>query len=193
MRFITVSLFLVFALGSSGCAMKNPVAVWQNHLDEYISEQGAGDPNVLRDTVDMHSRRNLRPARITFGGEFKGPGMPGLRANRYVNGVLLGQREVDSRHWYFFLVGVRSPGDEKLEDIRLAGFTPYKAKLLWRVAPPDQEALERYLSSIEGNVKGSRIVTFPSPLDKYSLGLSGHVVTATEERSGASWQLDLRD
>jgi hypothetical protein len=190
MRLITASLFLLFSLLSSGCAMKNPVAVWQGSLDEYIAEQGAGDPNVLRDTFDMHSRGRLRPASITFGGEFKGTGMPGFRAKRYVNGVLLGQRDVDSRPWYFFLVGVRSRDGAEIEDIRLAAFTPAKEGLLWRVAPPDPEALGRYLSETEG---GSLAVTFPSPLDKYSLGLSGHVATAAEERSGAEWELDLRD
>ncbi|MGD2081238.1 MAG: hypothetical protein PVJ36_08945 [Nitrospirota bacterium] len=190
MRLITASLCLLFALLSSGCAMKNPVAVWQGSLDEYIAEQGAGDPNVLRDAVDMHSRSRLRPASITFGGEFKGPGMPGFRANRYVNGVLLGQRDFDSRPWYFFLVGVRSRDGAEIEDIRLAAFTPEEDGLLWRLAPPDPEALERYVSATEG---GSLSVTFPSPLDRYSLGLSGHVATAAEERSGAAWELDLRD
>ncbi|MEJ2313828.1 MAG: hypothetical protein P8Y85_03425 [Nitrospirota bacterium] len=190
MRLLIASLCLLSALLSSGCAMKNPVAVWQGSLDEYIAGQGAGDPNILRDTVDMHSRRRLRPALVTYGGEFKGPGMPGFRAERYVNGVLLGQREVDSRPWYFVLVGVRSRDDTEIEDIRLAAFTPAKAGLLWRVAPPDPEALARYTSAMEGD---SPVPAFPSPLDRYTLGLSGHVATAAEERSGAAWELDLGD
>ncbi|MBU0718114.1 MAG: hypothetical protein KJ749_07700 [Planctomycetes bacterium] len=193
---------LLLALTAMGCAARSPIAVWQDRLSHYLAQQGNGDPSVLRDLVDLRSRRSPRPARIVFGElDVPGPGVPPFVSWRDVNGVLLGQQKVGSSDWCFFLVATvkRQTGSiGECEDVRLVGFTIDQGKLHWQVSKKQPEAVARYVSGSPDTAAGTSLnqpghTAFPRPADAYQLAFAGPVVTAREERSGAEWRLRLPD
>jgi hypothetical protein len=184
---------------STGCAGKGPILAWQNSLEQYVRQEGHGDPNILRDTRDLHSRQRARPARITFGKlDVPSGGAPPFVEFRDVNGVLLDQRKVGPNHWYFFLVGVVKPRGSGIEDVRLVAFSPGESELKWKTSPPDPKALSLYLASLP-NIRQSSLsdrmlgALFPPPTDVYRLDITGDRVTVIENRSGVVWRLRLQD
>ena len=183
-------IIFVITIVTAGCASKSPVMIWQDNLSHYIFTQGKGDPLVLRDTVDMHALRIERPARITFGGLLSDPENPLFSKSVAAKGVLLGVKEIDSHHWFLFLVGTSKEPDSIIEDVRLVGFTNYQTELKWRVAERDEEAVRKYLSALPEEIKGTE---FPLPWDIYDLTVSGSIVEVSEDRSGAVWQMNLQD
>ena len=202
MKRIYLCSLLAMLTITTGCMAKAPLPAWQNCLTRYIVQQGNGDPNVLSDTTDLHSRRSLRPARITFGElDIPGRGIWPFVTRRDANGVLLGRRRVGSRDWFIFLVGVvkrRANHTAGLEDIRLLGFTVKQRKLCWRVDRRNPRAVVQYLGArrLDDPNKTSRYpshAVFPATTDVFKLEVRGDVVTATEQTSGAVWQLRLRD
>ena len=202
MKCIYLCNLLAILTITAGCAAKAPLRAWQDRLTQYIAQQGNGDPNVLSDTTDLHSRRSLRPARITFGElDIRGRGLWPFVTRRDANGVLLGQRRVGSRDWFLFLVGVvkrRANHTAGLEDIRLLGFTIKQRKLCWRVARRNPRAVAQYVGArrLDDPNKTSRYsshASFPAATDVFKLEVRGDAVTATEQTSGAVWQLRLWD
>ncbi len=199
MKQMRVLLLLVAPAASTGCAVTNPIQAWQDRLTRYIAEQGNGDPAVLRETVDLRSRRSLRPARITFGeSNIPCPGVWPFAGKRDANGVLLGEQHIGPHNWYFFLVGIiehRPRSTSGPEDVRLVGFTVNRTTFRWRVAEPQPEALAQYLAASSASHPRVRprgpYAPFPAPTDVFSLDVAGNVVTATEENSGARWALHL--
>jgi hypothetical protein len=183
-------IIFVMAIITAGCASKSPLMIWQDNLTHYISTEGKGDPLVLRDTVDMHALRIQRPARITFGGLLSDPGNPLFSDDVAAKGVLLGIEEIESHHWFLFLVGTSKEPDSIIEDVRLVGFTNEQTELRWRVAERDEEAVRKYLSALPEEIKGTE---FPPPWDIYDLAISGSMVEVREDRSGAVWQMNLQD
>ena len=181
-----------------GCAAADPIAVWQGRLAQYVERQGNGDPGVLRDTVDLHSRRGPRPERITFAAlGIAGGGLRLFAPVRDVRGVLVGVQEVGPASWFFFLVGTvkqRPRSSAGLEEVRALAFTADRGGLHWRVAAPDSEALARYVAALQklGPLSaGSRPGNFPGPTDVFQLKLSDETAFITEPRSGATWELSL--
>jgi len=190
----------VGALAASGCASRNPLAAWQARVTDYVVRQGHGDPNVLRDLVDMQPRNGLRPGRMTIGELGISSTGPTPRAGtRDVQGVVLGGRTVQSRRWFLFLVGVIARTNNSrtdLEDLRVAAFSAERDAVHWIVTPPDAEALQAYLTAAKTNVAAAGREqpnsTFPGPFDAYRLEAAGNVMTVTEEHSGATWTLQLQ-
>lgn len=189
MKRLVLLNFIVLAIVITGCASKSPLVIWQDNIAEYISKQGNGDPNVLRDTVDMHARKIERPARITFGGLLSDPNNP-FSIEVTANGVLLGVKEIESRYWFLFLVGISDNDPLMIEDVRLTGFTSEQDKLLWQSADQDRNVVDQYLS---GFPEHDKEIVFPSSVDVYELDVSGHSVIAKENRSGAVWKLDIQN
>jgi len=186
----------------TGCAAKAALPAWQHRLTQYIAQQGNGDPNVLSDTTDLHSRRSLRPARITFGElDIPGGGIWPFATSRDANGVLLGRHRVESHDWFLFLVGVvkrRASHAAGIEDIRLLGFTIEQRKLCWRVDRRNPRAVAQYVGARRrddpNRTSGySSHAAFPAATDVFKLDVHGGIVTATEQTSGAVWQLRLRN
>lgn len=186
----------------TGCASRDPIASWQNRVTRFVAKEGNGDPNVLRDAAQWRSRTSLRPGRITFGRfDVGSSGDRPTVGTRDVQGILLGQTQVDSRQWYVFLLGVvdRSKGAKPgLDELHLAAMCVNGDDLLWRIAEPDQSALDKYLAVVEpkrvhpttGKLARAK---FPSPFDAFQLTQSNGVAVATEETSKAQWRLDLRN
>jgi len=188
MKRLVLLNFIILALIITGCAAKSPLVIWQDNITEYISKQGNGDPNVLRDTVDMHARKIERPARITFGGLLSDPNDPLFSKKVTVNGVLLGIKEIESRYWFLFLVGISDNDTLMIKDVRLTGFTSEQNKLFWQSAGQDRNAVDQYLSAFPERYKD---IVFPSPVDVFELDVSGHSVIVKENRSGAVWKLNM--
>ncbi len=134
--------------GSAGCTAPDPINAWKKSLATYIVHEGDSDPNILRESGDLRSRRALRPARVVFGKtKIPGPGSPCSGASRDVNGVLAGLAKVGDYRWFVFVVGVqgRRPGrTADLEDVRLVGFTIDGPYFIWRVSPPNPDNLADY-------------------------------------------------
>jgi hypothetical protein len=193
---------LLLAAFVAGCTSRRPIEAWQQRLTSYIMEQGNGDPNVLRDTSDAHSRRSLRPARITFGElDVPGRGLPPFRDKLDVNGVLLGHKTVDENSWFIFLVGVVKHQPHRragIKDIRLVAFTIQQEQLCWRVGRRNRKVLRTYLDSLkptgDDEEESPRSPpTFPHPTDVYRLEISDRNLMAVDKRSGATWRLSLQE
>jgi len=193
--------YLISLLASSalvvaaGCASSGrPLENWQNDLTSYVAEHGQGDPNCLRDLVDLRSRRSQRPALITFRSN---------AGKREAVGVLVAQQQVDSKPWYFFLIGISENSRQgvKLEDVRLVGFTAETDSLHWAIGSPDAAVTERYFRALHaGSVAADdvnrrrsapRFDRFPGFGDVFDIAVLGHDVSVTERRSGATWQLQV--
>ena len=74
--------------------------------------------------------------------------------------------------------------------MRLVGFTNDQTELRWHVAERDKKAVEKYLSSLPGKIMGTE---FPLSEDIFALVIFGSIVEVTEDRSGAVWQMNLKD
>lgn len=193
------SLIGLMLLGG-GCAGQGPLPAWQRQLERYVAQQGNGDPNVLRDTVDLRARSAPRPARVTFGKlDVPGPGVWPFRDTWDVNGVLVGQHPLGSENWFIFIVGViqRQPaGEAGMDDIRLLGFASVKNRLRWCVAPETPEAVARYVRTWFPESTGEEgaarpTFAFPSDADLFTLERDDRSLTVTEQHSGATWQMQL--
>lgn len=181
-----------FVLCIAGCSVRSPIAVWQDRVTQFISNEGNGDPAVLRDTAAMRARDSARPARMTIG-QTDVPGAP-FATSRDVQAVFLGTEKVADENWYVFLVGVTSRKSDGpvVEDLRLAAFTPQRDALRWRIAPSDPAAVNRYVSTNSASEPLFRQTGFPAPLDDFHLSAAGQEIMTTESRSGAVWRLTLK-
>jgi hypothetical protein len=192
---------LLLLLG--GCAA-NPIKAWQASLEEYVLEQGNGDPNVLR-TMDRS------PAEGDFsliGARYAG--IPFVLPRRTdANGVLLGHRTLDGRAWYVFLVGtveyrgafVDFPLDDpRLTDIRLIAMCASGGAFDWMVGASDDVAIDHYCRpqletwrrSNPSRAEATAAPTvFPTPADDFHLDVALEAVTVLDDHSQARWTLPL--
>ncbi|HNQ23547.1 MAG TPA: hypothetical protein PKK06_10680 [Phycisphaerae bacterium] len=192
---------ILLGLAASGCATPRPALHgWQDALTQYVMVQGRGDPNVLRDTTDLHSRRDLRPGRITFGRLDLRRDPASLGGKCDVQGVLVAQHTHLARSWYVFVVGVitREPRSSAgLADLRLVAFTCDSGAIHWLTGASDPAALAQYFAGRADDAAEPRgalgPLTFPGPLDVYRLDAAGPSLSVIEERSGATWRLTLAE
>ena len=192
---------LLLLLG--GCAA-SPIKAWQASLEEYVIEQGNGDPNVLRNVDRSPSEGDFS----LIGARHEG--IPFVLPRRTdANGVLLGHRTFDGRGWYVFLVGtvkyrgafVDFPRDDpRLDDIRLIAVCASGGAFDWLVGPPDDAAVDHYCrpqleawrrshpSRAEATVAPT---TFPTPADDFQLDVATEALAVVDEHSQAKWTLPL--
>jgi len=165
------------------------IAVWQEQLGRYISEEGAGDPAVLSRMPLLRSQDLVRPARITFDVLDVESYVPG-RDGWDIQGVLIGKQTSGAHTWYVFLVGVVVRSGYRptsIADIRLVALSVQGARLDWRTSPADPQAVQRYLDTFRTSVP----VRFPGDTDRFSLKAAGDHVSVQELRSRAEWSLRL--
>lgn len=193
-RFSATTLLLV-PVWISGCATQQPVEAWKIRVTRYISEQGNGDPNVLRDLADARARDAVRPDRVMIG-EFgvKGPARGGTTPVYDVQGILIGHYRAADRFWFVFLVGVlrqQTSGPPVIEDVRLAAMTAIGRELRWVVSDPDDIATRRYISPSSTAPADPAYRIFPKATDLYRTVVQEDRVNVFEDRSGANWNLRL--
>jgi len=184
----------------SGCQSASPIGVWQERLTAFISSEGNGDPNVLRNAPQLRSAQSLRPAEIRFSAlDIGGAGFLSLRSTRDVQGVLVGHGSDRNRAYYIFMVGVnerRVGGSWEVDDVRLVAFDVRGQDISWRVSPPDPQSLQHYLSSTQPPVRRRLFrhpahQTFPRLDDVFKLDLQSGVAIVTEVHSQTVWRLNL--
>jgi len=179
----------VLAWAGWGCAGGGgrPLLDWRQSLQDYADTWGNGDLNVVRTATDAGNRFDVIGTREG--------GVPFLNSYRTdANGVLVGLRRVGPRLWHVYLVGAIDfkggheafPEDEsavrRILPMAVAAEGP---GYVWAIAPDQPQATRRYLAAQSGPS------VFPAPGDRFVLSGDGPSVTIREERTGATWSLQL--
>ena len=166
---------------AAGCAepgagprpMTVTFATWQRAVEQYVRDEGNGDPNILRDTTLPTSQRGF--AQI---------GEADIEHSSDASGLLLGHRTIAGRTWFIYLVGLIQQGE--VRDIRLVGFSWSPDKIVWQVSPPNPEALQRY-ANVQSN--GGLFPVFPAKIDHFELSTTNQLAVVIHRQSGAAWEL----
>jgi hypothetical protein len=166
------------------------IALWQGRLEQYVDQEGGGDPVVLSHLTALQPRDVLRPGRIVFGVLDVEADLPG-RSGWDIQGVLVGTQAVGGRNWYVFLVGIVRRSDyrpREVQDLRLVAVSSHdRNKRSWVTGAPAPQAVRRYQDAFAG----SRPIRFPADTDHFSMGAAAGRVLVTELQSGADWALEL--
>ena len=185
-------LFGIIALATMlvGCESSQPVTMFQSNLEQYVSKQGHGDLNVLRETPGASNQ-----PRPTFGA---------IHNSSEVQGVLLGTQQALGRAWYLYLVGTTR--DRDVTDIRMMAVSRNpaapKEDYDWITGPGDRTATAQYRTARLESWRKSHPqaakdngfeMTFPLPDDEFTLSSSGSIATAADDRSGAKWTLEFAE
>ena len=161
--------------GAGPRAMTVNLAAWQHSVEQYVWDEGNGDPNVLRDTNLPTSQRGF----ALIGG-------PEIERSNDADGLLLGQRVIDGHRWFIFLVGLIQEGS--LEDVRLVGLLWTPVGVTWRVGARDVQMVRRY----QATQPPRAFSVFPAEGDQFDLAIQGCQAVVAHLHSGAIWQLDLK-
>jgi hypothetical protein len=170
----------------AGCQQVT-LRTWRNSVEHYVWDQGNGDPSVLRD--------------LPTPGPWKGFSVisendPASATD--VNGVLVAHRQIGPKTYFIYLVALLKR--QHVQDIRLALFSSTPDGSDWRFSRKDGDALRVYRDFKDAQWKKLfpqradppwSYSGFPCEGDLFKLNISGGVMTATHEASGASWSLEL--
>ena len=176
----------ILACASSGCARQVSLSSWQKSVEQYVRDQGSGDPASLRDVTLPDSRRG-----------FASIGDPNPEDSSDVYGVLLGHREMVGRHWFIYLVGhVR---DLAVVDIRIAAVSFNGDRPSWRIGAVDAEQVAVYCAfhqdeftrRFEPLPPPQLRSSFPQPDDVFEMLVDSPAIVVTHQQSGATWRLDM--
>lgn len=169
------------------------IGVWQQQVNRYIAQAGAGDPAVLLQTQALRSRDVLRPAQVTFGVLNVEASVPD-RDGWDVQGVFIGRYADGPHNWSVFLVGIIARERYRpasIQDIRLVTFAQQGGELArghqldWEQSRADPRAVQRY----RDQQPMSAAVRFPADKDRFEMNASGGGLWVREARSEADWSL----
>src|SRR5437763_92600 len=90
---VSLVLFLLVGCGSSSRSVSFPS--WQKQVEQYVHEQGKGDPTVLRDVTIADGQKGF----AVLGSPDRGNATDAV-------GVLLGHRAIRGRPSFVYLVGL---------------------------------------------------------------------------------------
>jgi hypothetical protein len=181
------AILMLAALGCGGGSRSVSIPVWQKNVEQYVRNQGKGDPTVLRDVTLPDARR---------GYSVLGSDRPADSTD--ANGVLLGLAQHDGRRWFVYLVGLVK--QLKVNEIRIAALSTDGGRYEWKLGENDREALSKYRGFHERMWKQrfpqrqsmpADYLNFPRPEDNFALSTSAGTVTVTHPPSGAAWELKL--
>ena len=190
------AILLPLLLWMSGCnasggAVNHTISSWKRDVELYVTQQGHGDLNCLRDANVVDGRREFSAITPARGGTD-------------VVGVLLGPRTVADRSWMFYLVGTVKqntklsaplPHDTQVREMHLIAVSALDSGFTWAMSSQSAEATAQYLASQTSRAASSgaasRATVFPADGDSFSLQLASDVATATVQPSGATWTLKL--
>jgi hypothetical protein len=168
---------------------RHVLSAWQKELTRYITREGSVDPALLAQIRGARSREILRPARIVFGVLDVDASVPG-RDGWDVQGMLIGKQTSGVQTWYVFVVSiVERTGyrPSSIQDMRVMAFSALGSKLAWSVGPGNPQAVRRYLETF-----GTPPIRFPGDSDRFTMDLTGNVVSVLEAQSGARWEMQIR-
>src|SRR5438105_4556937 len=98
MRRIFLPALLLVVLMSGGCGSSSRsvnLPIWEKHVDQFVKEQGKGDPTVLRDVKIADGIKGF----AMLGAQDRGSSTDAV-------GVLLGHRPIQGRPSFIYLVGL---------------------------------------------------------------------------------------
>lgn len=181
LRIVLATLPLLLAAGCSEpgagpAPMDVSLLAWQRGVEQYVNDEGNGDPNILRDTTLPTSQRG-----------FSLIGEPSIDRSTDANGLLLDHRAINGRNWFIFLVGLIDAGT--IQDIRLVALCRTSDQFIWKVSEPDPAAIERYTAGDEH--RRGTYASFPEHDDLFELTAKTDEIRVDHTRSGARWRLAL--
>jgi hypothetical protein len=182
-----VVCFILCIIACIGCSGSASIQSWQKQVDQYVREQGNGDPGVLREVEVAEDR---------IGFAVLGSSDP--RHSTDAVAVLVGHREIADRAWFVYLVGLVE--DETVKDIRVAALNVEGARSTWRLSQSDAASLHRYVEFAthqwqqrfpNRNKAPPGYSTFPRSEDRFELETNGEQVSVIHPPSQARWQVSL--
>jgi hypothetical protein len=182
----------------SGCHSPAPLALWQERMTEFIAAHD-GDPGALRELATMQSTQAVRPTMIRFG-VLDAPGRPSSRdGGRFdVQGLFVGQHEVDDQRWYVFLLAFIQRNGQlapRITSMRPVAFATASPGLDWCVGASDRKSTARYFNyrhdTPSAAIESFARLGFPRPDDDFETVATDHTITISERKCGANWTLDL--
>lgn len=184
MKVFSITIFMLFA---AGCQQQVSLDSWRNSVEHYVQDQANGDVSVLRD--------------LATSGPWKGFSVISENdpaAATDVNGVLLAHQQIGSKNYFVYLVGLVR--QQQVQDIRLALLSAGPDGHDWRWSPQDKDGFRLYHDYQDAQwhklfpqrqVAPWSYSGFPCEGDVFTISVTGRRVTATHERSGAQWTLEL--
>lgn len=198
-RFIQGLLIPTLLSIAAGCQTSPPIEQWQARLTDYIGREGAGDPNILRDSPALRSTNSLRPAQVQFAAKDL-PGAGLFSSTRDVQGVLVGVIGEPTARWFVFLTGLNerdASGHLRVTDIRPIAMRVDGDQIHWCVGSRDPDAMHQYDSAL-GKERRLRLRrakghdSFPRLDDAFELKIDSAELVIHELKSGASWRIAMR-
>jgi hypothetical protein len=184
-------VMLLVIVAGAGCSSSRPIPAFEDHLEKYVNTYGHGDLNVLRELPPDSVRKQFGVVDDTLD----------------VQGVLLGAKNVDSRTWYIYLVGVTR--DRDLQDLRLMAVARQDDvkkthdEYDWCVGSEDKINTNRYRADRLKLWRTNQPVpppddkqfgmNFPAPDDVFKLTVTDQTATVIHEHSGAQWHVLLNE
>jgi hypothetical protein len=183
---IRVTLTLL-ALASTGCMTDPPQAItlpaWRQQVEQYVREQGNGDPTVLADLSwdDVHK-----------GFAIIGDALPERSTD--IIGWLVAHQLVGGKSCFLFLVGTVQRNN--LEALCPIAMEWEGGNFRWTAGPSDPDALAAY--RVRGIATMSEKVAqapdppaFPHGGETLEIHIEGAGVSIVDRDSGAEWNLVL--
>jgi hypothetical protein len=181
---VAASLILLIIV-VPGCGRRVNIPAWQQNVETFVKDQGAGDPSVLRDVTLEGTQRGFAIISHNHPAE-----------STDARGVLLAHQEVAGKPRFIYLVGIVKK--ERVRDIRLAALSVENGSFNWRVGKEDDDALDAYREYNQRlwrkrfpdrNRPPVDYLGFPRNEDDFELQVTGRTIIAQHSASGARWEL----
>lgn len=185
----------------TGCASVNSIKTWRESIENYVENSGHGNLNVIRNLSN-----NPTSKRFDCIGKESG----GFNPNRTDTlGVLVGHEKINNRYWFIFLLGVIDYqggfvdvtfDNSTVRDIRCIAVSKHDNRFQWVIGDHNKSQLATYLAPQEiewQNSHPSRTDVqlpnsyFPTKKDQFRLSINDQTLLVRDDRSGASWRVDL--
>jgi hypothetical protein len=185
--YFPASLLLILLSGCGSSSRPVSLPIWQKHVEQYVHEQGKGDPTVLRDVTIADGKKGF----ALLGSPDRGDSTDAV-------GLLLGHRAIQGGPSFIYLVGLVERG--KIADIRLVSVAFEHDKPTWATTPANPAALDvyrKYRTSQWQQHFPDRPTpplassNFPASDDVFRLSTDDDRVTAVHPSSGATWTLKV--
>jgi hypothetical protein len=182
-------LLLAFFLPLTGCTSGRRVTIhdWQDAVIDYVNDEAAGRPGILRDVTIKGGRRG-----------FAVLGHPRPDKAQDAVGLLLAHRSVAGRPTFIYLVAQVTR--QNVKDLRLALLSERDGELRWHLSPDNDQALDTYLDWRPAHWKALypdrndaplSYQGFPLEDDAFDVSVAQGEIVAQHPASGARWSIPI--
>jgi hypothetical protein len=177
----------VLALASTGCMIDSPepttLPLWQQQVEQYVRDQGNGDPTVLADLSwdDIHK-----------GFAVIGDPLPDRSTD--IIGWLVAHQVVGGKSYFLFLVGTVRRNN--LEAVCPVALDVEGDQFRWITGQSNTDALTAYRARgtaalLDANESPPNPPAFPHRGEILEINIKGGEVSVLDRDSGANWSLVL--